>query len=131
MKTITTYRDNTLIFTELYYEIDEFMKTFEGLFTGHLIGARRQRQFCRMSVCEIMTIFVGFQIIGGRNFKKYYQDTVCQFHRTDFPSLVSYGRFTEVAAIAAVPMMFFLKFGMEMSQHTSIYVIDSTPLKSV
>ncbi|MBF0259746.1 MAG: hypothetical protein HQK62_13090 [Desulfamplus sp.] len=41
MKTIATDRDNTLIFTELYYEIDEFMKTFEGLFTGHLIGARR------------------------------------------------------------------------------------------
>ncbi len=129
MKTIDPNQDNAAIFTELYYEINEFMKTFGSLFDAHLIGVRRQRPFCRMSVCEIMTVLIGFQIIGGQNFKQYYKDTVWQFHRLEFPALVSYNRFTEVAAIAVVPLIIFLKFRMEMSLHTMIYVIDSTPLK--
>jgi len=129
MKTVDPNQENIIIFTELYYEISEFMKTFGGIFSEHLIGVRRQRPFCRMSICEIMTILIGFQIIGGQNFKQYYKDTVWQFHRAEFPSLVSYNRFTEVAPIAAIPMMIFLKFRIEMSLNTTIYVIDSTPVK--
>jgi len=128
MKTIDPNRDNITVFTELYFEISEFMKTFGTLFNAKLIGIRRQRPFCRMSVCEIMTVLIGFQIIGGRNFKQYYKDIVLQFHRREFPSSVSYSRFCEVAPVALIPMMLFLKFRMEMSLHTMIYVIDSTPL---
>ncbi|MEZ4524890.1 MAG: IS982 family transposase [Desulfobacterales bacterium] len=128
MKTIDPNQENIQIFTELYYEISEFMKTFGPLLNAHLIGARRQRPFCRMSVCEIMTVLIGFQIIGGQNFKQYYKDIVCQFHRAEFPALVSYSRFTEICPAVAIPMMLFLKFRMEMSLHTMIYVIDSTPL---
>ncbi len=97
MKTVDPNQDNVQIFTELYYEINEFMKTFGSLLNTHLTGARRQRPFCRMSVCEIMTVLIGFQIIGGQNFRQYYKDTVLQFHRAEFPSLVSYNRFTEAA----------------------------------
>lgn len=129
MKTIDPNQDNVRVFTELYYEINEFMKTFDSLLSQHLIGARRQRPFCRMSVCEIMTVLIGFQIIGGQNFKQYYKGTVCQFHRPEFPFLVSYNRFTEVAPVVIIPLMLFLKFRMEMSLHTMIYVIDSTPLR--
>lgn len=128
MKTIDPNQDNITVFTELYFEISEFMKTFGPVFSAHLIGARRQRLFCRMSVCEIMTVLIGFQIIGGHNFKQYYKDTVLQFHRKEFPSSVSYSRFCEVAPVTLIPMMLFLKFRMEMSLHTMIYVIDSTPL---
>ena len=129
MKTVDPNQDNITVFTELYFEISEFMKTFGPLFNAHLIGACRQRPFCRMSVCEIMTVLIGFQIIGGQNFKQYYKDTVCQFHRAEFPSLVSYSRFTEICPAVIIPLMLFLKFRMEMSLHTMIYVIDSTPLK--
>lgn len=128
MKTVDPNQDNITVFTELYFEISEFMKTFGPLFSAHLIGIHRQRPFCRMSVCEIMTVLIGFQIIGGQNFKQYYKDTVCQFHRNEFPSLVSYSRFCEVAPVALIPLMLFLRFRMEMSLHTMIYVIDSTPL---
>lgn len=129
MKTVDPDQDNVQIFTELYYEIDEFMKTFGSLLNKHLIGARRQRPFCRMSVCEIMTVLIGFQIIGGQNFRQYYKDMVTQFHKNEFPSLVSYNRFTEICPIVIIPLMIFLKFRMEMSLRTMIYVIDSTPLK--
>jgi hypothetical protein len=128
MKTVDPNQDNVQIFTELYYEISEFMKTFGTLFSAHLIGVRRQRPFCRMSVCEIMTVLIGFQIIGGQNFRQYYKDTVLQFHRAEFPGIVSYSRFCEVASVVTVPLMIFLKFRMEMSLHTMIYIIDSTPL---
>jgi hypothetical protein len=129
MKTVTPEQENTVIFTELYYEIDEFMRTFGSLLSAHLIGAHRQRPFCRLSVCEIMTVLIGFQMIGGQNFKQYYKDTVLQFHRPEFPALVSYNRFTEVAPVAIIPLMLFLKFRIDMSLETSIYVIDSTPLR--
>ena len=129
MKTIDTNQNNEQIFTELYCEISEFMNTFACIFDKYLIGALRQRPFCRMSVCEIMTILIGFQIIGGQNFKEYYKDTVLQFHRREFPSLLSYNRFIEVSSIAILPMMMFLKFRMDMSLNTMVYVIDSTPLR--
>jgi len=128
MKTADPNQDNVQIFTELYYEINEFMKTFGSLLNEHLTGARRQRPFCRMSVCEIMTALIGFQIIGGKNFRQYYKDTVMQFHRPEFPESVSYSRFCEAAPAVLIPMMLFLKFRMEMSLHTMIYVIDSAPL---
>ena len=129
MNIIQTDQNNDIIFTELYCEIIEFMNTFSSIFNKHLIGASRQRPFCRMSVCEIMTILIGFQIIGGQNFKSYYKDTVVQFHRPEFPSIVSYNRFVELSQIVIIPMMMFLKFRMDMSLNTTIYVIDSTPLK--
>ncbi len=74
MKTADPNQDNVQIFTELHYEINEFMKTFGSLLNAHLIGVRRQRPFCRMSVCEIMTVLIGFQIIGGQNFRQYYNN---------------------------------------------------------
>lgn len=114
MNTIKLTQNNKTIFTELYYEINEFMTIFLPVFEKHLIGSRRQRPFSRLAICEIMTILIGFQIIGGRNFKSYYKDTVVQFHHAEFPSLVSYNRFVEIAQIAMIPMIMFLKFRMEM-----------------
>jgi hypothetical protein len=118
MKTVDPNQDNITVFTEHYFEISEFVKTFGPLLNAHLIGVRRQRPFCRMTACEIMTVLIGFQMTGGQNFKQYDKDTVCQFHKNEFPSPVSYNRFTEICPIVMVPLMLFLKFRMEMSLHT-------------
>jgi Transposase DDE domain len=128
MKTINNDQDNVTILTEIFVEVCEFMKTFESVFEQHLIGERRQRPFCRLDICEIMTILIGYQTIGGQNFKQYYKDTILQFHRKEFPDLVSYQRFVEIAPIATIPLSMFLKFGIEMSEKTGLYAIDSTPL---
>ncbi|MDM8544693.1 IS982 family transposase [Desulfococcaceae bacterium HSG9] len=122
-------QDNVTIQTELYSEINEFVKVFQPIFQKHLIGERRQRPFCRLSVSEIMTIQVAYQIIRGQNFKSFYKDVIWQFHRNEFPSLVTYQRFVEVAPVVLMPLALFLKFRMEMSDNTGIYVIDSTPLR--
>ncbi len=121
MKTADPNQGSITVFTKFYFEISEFVKTFGPLFSAHLIGARRQRPFCRMSVCEIITVLIGFQITGGQNFRQYYNDTVCQFHKNEFSSPVSYSRFAEICPAVIIPLMLFLKFRME-------YVPDSTPL---
>ncbi len=128
MKTIDNNQDNVTLLTELFVEVSEFMKTFKPVFEQYMIGERRQRPFCRLDICEIITIMIAFQMIGGQNFKQYYNDIILQFHRKEFPDLVSYQRFVEIAPIALIPLSVFLKFRMEMSEKTGLYVIDSTPL---
>ena len=128
MKIIDNNQDNVTLLTELFGEVSEFMKTFKSVFEKYLIGEKRQRPFCRPDICEIMTILIAFQIIGGQNFKQYYKDIILQFHRKEFPDWVSYQRFAEIAPIALIPLSVFLKFRIEMSEKTGLYVIDSTPL---
>ena len=128
MKIISCNQDNVTLLTELFSEIWEFYKTFEPIFRQHLIGERRQRPFCRPDICGITTILIAFQMIGGQNFKQFYKDVICQFHRKEFPDLVSYQRFIEVAPVAVTVLAMFLKFRPEMSEKTGLYVTDSTPL---
>jgi len=108
MKIINCDQDNITLLTELFVEICEFMKIFDPVFRQHLIGERRQRPFCRLDVCKIMTILIAFQMIGGQNFKQYYKDTILQFHRKEFPDPVSYQIFVEIAPIAVIPLSVFL-----------------------
>jgi hypothetical protein len=61
VKTISPNLDNITILTELYCEIDEFIKVFQPIFEKHLIGTRRRVAFCRLSICEIMTILVAIK----------------------------------------------------------------------
>jgi hypothetical protein len=46
----------------------------------------------------------------------------------EFPQLVTYQRFIEVAPLATIPLVLFLQFRLEMSEQTGLYVIDSTAL---
>lgn len=128
METINPQQEHAQSLAELHYEISEFIKTFEPLWEKHLLGERRQRPFCRLSLCEIMTILVAYQLMGGQHFKQFYQDVICQYHRPEFPRLVSYQRFVEAAPLTTIPLVLFLQFRMEMSAQTGLYVIDSTAL---
>ncbi|MBF0526583.1 MAG: IS982 family transposase [Deltaproteobacteria bacterium] len=128
MDLIQANQDNVVILSELFYQSDEFMKIFTPVMNKHLIGEKRQRPFCRLSICEIMTILVAYQFIGAQNFKQFYKDIICQFHRNEFPDLVSYQRFIEVSTMALLPLSMFIKFRLELAEQTDIYVIDSTPL---
>jgi len=76
-----------------------------------------------------MTILVAHQIIGAPNLKHFYQKIIWQYHRREFPGLISYSRFIGITAIAVVPLTLYLRFRMEMSRHTGLSVIDSTPLR--
>lgn len=126
---IERYQETDRILSEIHFEIHEFLKIFQPVLESHLIGERRQRPFCRLSLCEIMTILVAYQLIGAINFKHFYNKVILQDHLSAFPNSVSYSRFVEVAPMALIPLSLFLRFRMEMSQKTGIYVIDSTPLR--
>ena len=124
-----TYAKPDRVLAETHYEISEFLKIFSPLMERHLIGESRQRPFCRMALCEIMTILVTFQRIGALNFKSFYKEIIWQYHREAFPTLVSYARFVYVAPIAIIPLSLLLKFRLEMSAPTGVYAVDSTPLR--
>lgn len=128
VKIIDNNQDNVTLLTELFVEVCEFIKTFSPIFEKYLVGEKRQRPFCRLDICEIITIMIAFQMIGGQNFKQFYNDIIMQFHRKEFPDLVSYQRFIEIAPMAVTLLAVFLKFRIEMSEKTGLYVIDSTPL---
>ena len=129
MDTIETYNNNERILGELHCKISEFLNTFFPVFEQHLIGEHRQRPFCRLAICEIMTILVAYQVIGAPNFKHFYKDIIWQYHKEAFPHLISYSHFIGIAAIAVIPLTLYLQFRMEMSRKTGLYVIDSTPLR--
>ena len=89
----TSHATNARILAETHFEISEFLKLFSPLLKRHLIGEDRQRSFSRLALCEIMTILVAHQIIGAPNLKHFYQKIIWQYHRREFPSLISYSRF--------------------------------------
>ena len=73
-----------------------------------------------------MTIMIHFHQASYRNFKKYYEEHVQAHLRSEFPALVSYGRFVELMPRAVVPLAVYLhhRFG----QCTGISYVDSTAL---
>ena len=71
------------------------MKVFEKNMKKQLIGdgsIKRDRD-TKLTLREIMSIVVYFQISGYRNFKHYYISYVCTKLKRAFPDLLSYKRF--------------------------------------
>ena len=64
-----------MILTQLFVEIDDFMKEFGKEMKKQLIsdGTVKRDRDTKLSLSEIMTIVVFFHISGYRNFKHLYQ----------------------------------------------------------
>ena len=72
----------------IFCEIDDFCKELEKnisqpLLTGPIKSKRGPH--CRMSMSEIMTIQIAFQMIGYRNFKTFYTGYVAQYWQKLLP----------------------------------------------
>lgn len=93
--------------TALFYLVDEFCKSFEPDWRAYLVvsGERHRRKPSAMTLSEVLTILVFFHMSNHRTFKHYYTDYVRAHLRSDFPRLVSYGRFVELTTEAAVPLL--------------------------
>lgn len=115
--------------TEIFYEIDEFVKIFEKEWEKKLlpkeIDLRESR--CRMSLSEILTIVVYYHISGYRTFKNYYKENVCKVLRKEFPEVLSYNRFVEVMQSSLVPLLIYLRY-FRAGKCTGISFVDSTKL---
>lgn len=116
-------------FTTLFVDVDDCWKDFSKIYASHLIeeGVRNRNRESNLSISEIMTILIAFQTSGYRTFKSYYQ-YLLNYHRPDFPELVSYDRFVSLIPRAVMPLFVYLQTrGLE--SPTGISFIDSTALK--
>jgi len=112
---------------ELFVEVDDFYQAFERWAAQQqLPGKAKRGPAPSLSASEIMTIVIHFHQAGYRDFKHYYQKHVCEHLFTEFPRLVSYGRFVELMPGVVLVLCAYLqsRFG----RCTGIAFVDSTPL---
>lgn len=116
--------------TEIFFEIDEFCKVFEPAFTQKLLedGKKHRKRAFKMSMSEIITITVIFQLSGHRTFKHFYLFYVQKHMKSEFPDTVSYNRFTELMQANMLPLVLFMKTRC-LGDCTGISFVDSTPLR--
>jgi len=118
-----------MILTKLFVDIDDFMKEFEVEMKNRMIndGSTMRNRDTRLSLSEIMTIIVYFQISGYRNFKDYYIKHVSKHLSSEFPDLLSYKRFVALKPRALLPLAAFMK-SRRTGECTGISFVDSTTL---
>lgn len=113
--------------TALFFVLDEFCKAYEEWEKHRLIDTGKQRhRSCEMSLSELLTIMVLFHFSPCKNFKYFYLYHLSQFHKSDFPRLLSYNRFVQLMPRLFIPLSILLQnlFG----EKTGIYIADATSL---
>jgi len=113
----------------IFCEIDDFCKEFDEnisqpLLAGPTKGKRGPK--CCLSISEIMTIQILFQMLGYRNFKTFYTSFLQVFWKQYFPALPSYQRFIEITSRAIFPLTLFAQ--LKSGKKTGIYYIDASCL---
>lgn len=114
---------------EIFYQIDEFCKTFEKTINRNLLtdgSGKRNRSF-KLSLSEVMTITIYFHESGYKSLKDYYEKHVLINMRCDFHNLVSYNRFLELRAAAMPALVIFTQLNI-LNNCTGISFIDSFAL---
>jgi len=115
--------------TIIFYYSDEFSKSFEKQVGKHLLsdGRFKRQRSMQLTLGEVITIMIYYHYSGFKTFKDYY--TKEPVLKSAFPKLVSYNRFIELKAKAAVPMALFIRlFGL--GNCTGISFIDSFSIKA-
>lgn len=113
----------------LFYDLDKFAQTYEPAWNRRMMasGGRKRHRASRLCLSEVMTILVLFHASNYRDFKHFYLDHVGVHWAREFPSLVSYNRFTELVPNALAALICYLH--TRMGDCTGINFIDSTPLR--
>ena len=109
---------------EVFCYIDDFCKKFEPEFYQHMIGEKTFK--CTLAMSEVLTILILFHFSGFKTFK-YFYIFLHQWHKKEFPNLLSYSHFIEIERHFLVPLISFLDF--HFADCDDISYIDSTPLK--
>jgi hypothetical protein len=113
----------------IFCEIDDFCKELDKNISQPLLSAPTKGQRgpdCCLSISEIMTIQILFQMIGYRNFKTFYIGFLQKYLIHYFPKLPSYGRFVELMSRSLLPLTLFTQ--LKCGKKTGIYYIDSSCL---
>jgi len=114
---------------EVFCDVDDFCAVFIPEWEKTLLtdGIRKRQRSGRMSMSEVMTIIIFFQMSRHRDFKNFYTGYLCRFYKSEFPNLLSYTRFLEVMPTALVPLCSY--FSILKSEPTGIEFVDSTSIK--
>ena len=115
--------------TQLYCDVDDFMKNNPGLTTKKITDDKRRYtpRTSKLSDSEVMTISIAFHQSGYRNFKHFYLSYVYKYLSQQFKSLISYNRFVERMKENAPYLAEFLQSRFDNT--TGISYIDSTPIQ--
>ena len=126
---MTTNLESKLI--EIFCNADDFCKEFLTPTTpgSKQIRSKKYRnRKGKLSLSEIITILIFYQLYGAEDFKHFYMNTLKVHYQKDFPDLVSYARFVRLIPRALHPMLLFLK-NTRMGKTSGISYIDSTSLR--
>ena len=113
----------------IFCEIDDFCKELDQYSQHYLLSGPAQAPrgpSCSLTISEIMTILVMFQMSGFRNFKWFYQGFLHVYWHAYFPKLPSYPRFITLMSRAIFPLILFMQ--LKSGKRTGIYYIDSSCL---
>jgi|SRR5579872_6184883 len=113
----------------IFCETDDFCKELDNYSKHTLLPASnhyKRGPACSLSVSEIMTILVMFQMIRFRDFKTFYCGFLARYWHSYFPNLPSDNRFIELMKRAIFPLALFVK--IKGGKRTGIYYIDSSCL---
>lgn len=112
---------------ELFCHVDDFWKRFQPHWEQEMLGcgAVQRLRDGKLSESEVMTIMLHHQS-HYRHFKAYYTEYVQLRLRSEFPTLVSYGRFVQLMPSVLVPLCAYLVRCYGNCTGTSF--IDSTPI---
>ena len=113
--------------TTIFYHTDEFCKLFEKEFNTKILskGNNKRNRACLLTLSEVMTIAIYYQISGYKTFKMYYKKSVKIASAFKLPS---YNRFLELQQLAIMPLAIFAKL-QSSGAYDGVSFIDSFPLK--
>jgi len=82
---------------ELFCAVDDFCKGMKKEQVERLLGdgSERRQRAGQLSESEALTIMIHFHQSQYRTFKAYYEEHVRVYLRSEFPHLISYGRFVQ------------------------------------
>ena len=113
----------------IFCDIDDFCKDYLKKQSTYLLPnpERIRHRAGQMSISEIMTIIILFQMSHYRTFKDFYNECILQSLKSYFPKALSYTRFVacKPSALMVLTAYLFSKCG----EKTGLYYIDSTKLQ--
>jgi Transposase DDE domain len=113
----------------IFCDIDDFCQRLLAAQYPQLAtrsGSRKQRPPC-LTLSEVMTIVVFFQVSQYRTFKHFYLDHMLGQRRGEFPTLPSYTRFVELIPLTLLPLCAYLQ--TRKGQATGLQFIDSLAIR--
>ena len=101
--------------TTIYCSVDDFCKVFEAYCKSRLFLPGEEEEAIDikwfpdscMSLSEVMTIILLFQLSNYRTFKAFYLEYVCTHMQNYFPNTVSYNRFVELKPYTLLPLLLY------------------------